>query len=85
MRATDARSVTIVLRWLTQRPPATGLHAEAVLLPAALRETEVTWAVRGSNHTVVMFDAHGEHSELGLEMSPKRAVLSCCLSRWDRR
>ncbi|MCT0201848.1 hypothetical protein KQ299_04800 [Synechococcus sp. CS-603] len=64
------------------RAAAGRLHAEAIWLPAALLETEVSWVDRGSDHTVAIFDAHGEHSELDLEISPAGALLSCCLSRW---
>jgi hypothetical protein len=64
------------------RAAAGRLHAEAIWLPAVLLETDVTWVDRGDNHTVATFDAHGEHSELALEISPEGAVLSCCLPRW---
>jgi hypothetical protein len=64
------------------RAAAGRLHAEAIWIPAALLTTDVAWTDRGDRHTVATFDAHGEHSELELEVSAQGAVSSCRLLRW---
>lgn len=64
------------------RAAAGRLHAEAVWLPASLLGPGVSWADRGDGRTVASFSAHGERSELELEVSPEGAVSSCRLMRW---
>jgi len=67
------------------RAAAGRLHAEVIWLPAALLGSGVSWADRGDRHTVATMDAHGEHSELDLEIDAKGTVLSCSLLRWGDR
>lgn len=64
------------------RAAAGRLHAETVWLPGVLLHPGVTWKDRGNDTTVAAFDAHGERSELALEISADGAIRSCCLSRW---
>jgi len=64
------------------RAAAGRLHAEAIWLPAALLTPGVTWTDRDDNHTVAKIDAHGECSELTLEVSDRGSLVSCSLPRW---
>ncbi len=57
------------------------LHAEAVWLPAALLGPEVTWS-EGPRGPALTIDAHGEQSQLELELDPEGRLRAMKLARW---
>ena len=64
------------------RAAAGRLHAEAIWLPAVLLGPAVVWTDVDPGRARVTIDAHGERSELGLEIDDDGAVRNCSLSRW---
>ena len=64
------------------RAAAGRLHAEVIWLPAVLLDHDVVWTDIDSGATRASIDAHGERSELTLEIDDDGAVRSCSLSRW---
>ena len=64
------------------RAAAGRLHAEALWLPAVLIGPDVVWTDKGSDQILATIDAHGERSELVIEIDESGAPRSCCLARW---
>ncbi|MEM6991869.1 MAG: DUF6544 family protein [Myxococcota bacterium] len=64
------------------RAAAGRLHAEAIWLPSVLLRPEVTWTDIDDRRTRATIDAHGEPSELELEIDDSGALRSCSLARW---
>lgn len=64
------------------RAAAGRLHAESIWLPAVLLGPQVVWSEKSSNHALATIDAHGERSELDIEIDDQGAFRSCCLPRW---
>ncbi len=64
------------------RAAAGRLHAEAIWLPAVLLRPEVIWTDIDAHRTRASIDAHGEASDLELEIDDAGAVRSCTLARW---
>ncbi|NOZ01440.1 MAG: hypothetical protein GXP54_06070 [Deltaproteobacteria bacterium] len=64
------------------RAAAGRLHAEAIWLPAVLLGSDVVWTDTDQNHTTATINAHGERSELDIQIDEDGRVRSCCLQRW---
>jgi hypothetical protein len=64
------------------RAAAGRLHAEVIWLPAVLLSPEIVWTDVDSGTTRASIEAHGERSELSLEIDNHGAVHSCSLPRW---
>jgi len=64
------------------RAAAGRLHAEAIWVPAVLLGPHVIWSESCPSHALATIDAHGERSELDIEINEEGAVLSCSLARW---
>ncbi len=64
------------------RSAAGRLHAESMWIPAVLLDPTVRWKDEGEGRTLATFDAHGEHTELSLEVDPVGRVTAVSLPRW---
>ncbi|MEQ1569515.1 MAG: DUF6544 family protein [Myxococcota bacterium] len=64
------------------RAAAGRLHCEAMWMPAALLGSDVGWSEVDAGHPHARIHAHGEDSELVLELDDAGAVRACWLDRW---
>ncbi|MCB9677586.1 MAG: hypothetical protein H6737_20940 [Alphaproteobacteria bacterium] len=64
------------------RAAAGRMHAEAIWLPAALLGSEVRWWEADRSHPHACIRAHGEASDLELEIDADGALRACSLPRW---
>ncbi|HZU86039.1 MAG TPA: DUF6544 family protein, partial [Anaerolineaceae bacterium] len=64
------------------RSAAGRINAEVCWLPAALAHADVCWRAADETHAVAHFNAHGEPTDLEMEIDPEGRMKACKLRRW---